>query len=402
VARFETTFAPYVPFGSRSLSLGDSGTDVAVLQAVYDLMLQTMNPPQGPMGQPVPITGRFDAATRQAVLNIQSYFGIGTDGVVGPATFFLFGQGVGAFTTYGGPVYGSRQLEPGASGGDVTILQNRLNTFRYAKIIGHPANGVFDSATAAAVVAFKQDAVANGDDGLPDNPIAGSGFFDASWLYTFAGGREIRPGRNGFDVVFVQALLAQLGFYGGRITGYYDAATQAAVTRFQSAQGITPDGHVGPVTFYRLGLASDQAAPSPLAIAWPPVTPPGVSVCSVGLVSQTPDLHPYGSATIAINLAEGFESLNVTGNLLPPPANFGTQFGQYAFTVTDPATGGIFGRGLMVQLPGQAEPADWAGSLSVGVQTIPRGRVTVYPTPAASETGPFGPAVLAGDLSTCH
>jgi hypothetical protein len=134
MALFDTTFAPYVPFGSRTLTSGATGTDVAVLQAVYNLMVDTMNPPQGPMGSPIPLTGTYDAATAEAVQNIQSYFGIAVDGIADPDTYFLFGQGVGAHTTYGGPVYGSRQLSVASTGGDVTILQNRLNVFRYATV----------------------------------------------------------------------------------------------------------------------------------------------------------------------------------------------------------------------------------------------------------------------------
>lgn len=70
MALFDTTFAPYVPFGARNLSSGASGTDVAVLQSIYNLFVQTMNPPLGPIGSPIAITGTFNAATRTAVLNI--------------------------------------------------------------------------------------------------------------------------------------------------------------------------------------------------------------------------------------------------------------------------------------------------------------------------------------------
>ena len=38
------------PFGSRNLNLGAKGTDVAIVQAVYNLMLATTNPPLGPVG----------------------------------------------------------------------------------------------------------------------------------------------------------------------------------------------------------------------------------------------------------------------------------------------------------------------------------------------------------------
>ena len=272
MALFETQYPPYVRFGSRYLSLQTPplrGTDVALVQTIYDLMLGTMNPPLGPMGSPIAVTGVFNSATRQAVRNIQSYFGLTVDGVVGPNTGFVFGQGTGSHVTYGGPVFDSRDLVQGNSGGDVTILQNRLNCFRYASIVGRPATGTFDAATAAAVLAFKNDAIANGDTGLGINATVGYGTYDAFFLYTFAGGRGIYTGRNGFDVVFVQVILKNLGYYAGHIDGYYGATTMNAVRAFQAHEGIGVDGVVGPGTFYHIGLNNVQAAPRPLAIAFP-------------------------------------------------------------------------------------------------------------------------------------
>jgi peptidoglycan hydrolase-like protein with peptidoglycan-binding domain len=401
MALFETTFGPYVPFGSRVLRRGDAGTDVAVLQAVYNLMLVTMNPPGGPIGSPVDVSGRFDARTEDAVRAIQSYFGLRVDGVAGPDTYFVYGQGVDAHVTYGGPAYGSRNLAVGSQGGDVIALQNRLNCFRYAGEVGRPATGVFDEATARAVVAFKEDAIANGDTGLPLNGAAGSGFFDATWLYALAGGRAIRSGRNGFDVVFLQLLLSTLGFYAGPLTGLYDAATEAAVRAFQKDAGITVDGVVGAETFFRLGRRNPNPAPAPLGIAWPPGATPAVSVCAAPLRSATPDLHPYGAAAHVVNLREGFESLDVTGNFLPDPSHFGARFGAYAFLLFAPGTGRLVTAQPMTRLSG-AEPEDWAGSYSPGVKSIPRGRVEVRPTPPGAPDGPYGPTVLVGSLSECH
>lgn len=399
MALFDSTFAPYYPFGSRTLSSGAQGTDVAVVQAVYNLMLKTMNPPQGPMGSSIQITGTYDAGTVQAVKNIQSYFGVTADGVVGSTTYFLFGQGVGENATYGGPVYGSRQLTQGMSGGDVTILQNRLNCFRYANILGGPASGTFDAATSQAVLAMKSDAEANGDTGFPDNAIAGYGYYDASWIYTVAGGRAIEVGRNGFDVVFLQAVLSGLGYYGGRLTGYYDASTVAAVRAFQTAQGISNDGVVGPVTFYHLGLNNDQAAPAPLAVAWPPSIVPEVSTCSVALVTPTADLHPYGMASLVVNQAEGFESLDVVGNMLALPSSYGS-YDSYQFTLEDPSTGAVLETEPMYLVQGDGNPGDWAGTFSPGVKTIPPGVVSIMPV--NSHTGSVGSAILSGMLAKCH
>jgi peptidoglycan hydrolase-like protein with peptidoglycan-binding domain len=397
VALFDTTFAPYVPFGSRTLTRGASGTDVAVLQAVYNLMVETMNPPQGPMGTTVPLTGTYDAATVQAVQNIQSYFGIAVDGIAGPNTYFLFGQGVGAHTTYGGPVYGSRQLSVGSTGGDVTILQNRLNLFRYASLVGHPANGNFDSATAGAVLAFKADAAAHGDIGFPSNGIAGFGFYDATWLYTSAGGRAVFSGRNGFDVVFLQALLAQLGYYSGRLTGYYDAATLAAVQAFQRVAGIAVDGVLGPQTYYHLGLANPVPAPAPVGIAWPVSVPPPppptpVSECSVALMPTPMAASAYGGA-LFVTVASGEFSVDVVGNRLPDPSAIGPSYTQYVFTVTN-ASGVVVYQSPLGQIP---TGPGYAGHLDGSrLATTAGGSTTVY---AATATGQLGPAVLTG--GTC-
>jgi peptidoglycan hydrolase-like protein with peptidoglycan-binding domain len=396
MALFEQLFPPVVSFGARTLVGGERGTDVAVLQTIYNQSLKVMNPPT-PIGPPVPVTGVYDQATRQAVRAVQSYFDLPADGVVGPDTYFVFGQGVGPHVTYGGPRYGSRTLSLGVSGGDVTVLQNRLNLFRYSSFLGGPADGVFGPRTAEAVRQFQQDAVANGDTGLAVDGVVGAATGDATWIYTYAGGRGLFVGRNGLDVVFLQLLLQRLGFYSGRIDGFFGAVTRAAVVAFQTAAGIAADGVVGPHTYFALGQRNQVAAPAPMPV--PPLVPaPGVEVCCVPLATATSDLHPYGSACLVLNGAEGFESLDVVGNLLPDPASFGSQFGQYAFQATDLRTGTVL-TFLMNQLP---TAGDWAGSYSPGVVDLRIGTVRVLPTAAGSTTGPFGPVVLSGDLSACR
>lgn len=390
MALFETTFPPYVAFGSRTLSQGNAGSDVAVIQSVYNLMLQTMNPPEGPMGSPITLTGTYDAATVQAVRNIQSFFGLSTDGIAGPATYFVFGQGVGANTTYGGPVYGSRELRQGNAGGDVTVLQNRLNCFRYASLIGKPATGTFDAATSTAVLAFKQDAAANGDTGFPDNAVAGSGFYAATWIYTFAGGRGIFPDRNGFDVVFVQVLLGRLGFYTGRVHGYYDAATQAAVTAYQRARGISADGIVGQETFYHFGLNNAVAAPQPLQLAWP-VTPTP-TLCSVALEPTTSAPSAFGSASL-LGVSAG--AVNIVGNNLPDPSTFYAG-GSYSYHVVT-CSGTVLAQGLMTSIGGSV----WAGSASINVTSARSATVTVRANPAGAVVS-TGPIVLTANFSTCR
>jgi hypothetical protein len=171
------------------------------------------------------------------------------------------------------------------------------------------------------------------------------------------------------------------------------------VVAFQTASGIAADGVVGPMTFYQLGLANPVPAPSPLGLSWPIAPAPTVRVCAIGLTSQTPDLHPYGEASLVINQAEGFESLDVVGNMLNAPYTYG-QYNGYLFTLTDPVSGRVIETIAMVQTSASINPGDWAGTFSPGVKTIPPGMVSIYPTNTA--TGQTGPVVLQGNLKDCR
>ncbi len=182
--------------------------------------------------------------------------------------------------------------------------------------------------------------------------------------------------------------------YSGRIHGYYDAATIAAVRAFQSANGISPSGIVDTVTFYHIGLNNLVTAPRPLGIAWPPQVPSVVTCCSP-LVSQIPSLETFGVAARLTNQDIGTVAMDVTGNALPAPSSFGPQYGQYAFVLTTPFN--TF-PALMVPL----SPDDWRGRLFSAVGSLPLGTVTIYPTPAAPSTGPYEPAVLSGTLVDCQ
>ncbi len=111
------------------LSLGQSGTDVAIFQAGSHLNKGVVC---RALGAPVGLDGDFNIATQQAVQGKRSYFGLTVYGIVGTQTLFVFEREVGPNTIYGDPVFGSRELSLGMTGGDVTILQNRINGFRYA------------------------------------------------------------------------------------------------------------------------------------------------------------------------------------------------------------------------------------------------------------------------------
>ena len=73
-------------------------------------------------------------------------------------------------------------------------------------------------------------------------------------------------------IIAIQNALAREGFYSGKPTGKWDAATSQAMRNFQTAQGLTPTGKLGALSLQRLGLGSEVAglaAPLPQANARP-------------------------------------------------------------------------------------------------------------------------------------
>ncbi|PSR24560.1 MAG: hypothetical protein C7B47_14430 [Sulfobacillus thermosulfidooxidans] len=247
---------PRVSFGSRVLRLKRpllTGTDVKVFQRLYNTLLELMNPPNGPMGSPIPITGVFDRESQKAAANIQSYFGICVDGIVGPQTYRVMGQDNHA---YGGPAFGSRNLAAPITGGDVIVLQNRLNCLRYATILNQAATGDFDTPTSKAVLAFQGDNIVYRHWDIAFDGNVGPDTFDILWITAITGGRTLHEGINGFDTAGLQVILQNLGFYSGRIDGYFGSVTRHAVKHFQEAFGITADGICGPQTFYALGRSN--------------------------------------------------------------------------------------------------------------------------------------------------
>lgn len=77
----------------------------------------------------------------------------------------------------------------------------------------------------------------------------------------------LAEGSQGTAVRSLQQQLQVLGYYRGAISGNFDAATKEAVIRFQRAQGLAPDGIVGPRTLALLLQARPPApAPPPIAL----------------------------------------------------------------------------------------------------------------------------------------
>lgn len=98
----------------------------------------------------------------------------------------------------------------------------------------------------------------------------------------------LRPGSEGSTVSELQAALKLLGYYTDVVDGVYRESTAIAVSQFQQAAGLTPDGVTGPATWNRLF----------------PSTPP-----SVVRSSPTPSSNPASvrpSPTSSNNSASSF------------------------------------------------------------------------------------------------
>ncbi len=80
----------------------------------------------------------------------------------------------------------------------------------------------------------------------------------------------LQQGTRGQEVTELQAVLKLMGFYTGPVDGIYSEGTVRAVSAFQQAAGLTPDGIVGEGTWNRL------FPPSPGAVASGVVNPGSV------------------------------------------------------------------------------------------------------------------------------
>ncbi len=78
----------------------------------------------------------------------------------------------------------------------------------------------------------------------------------------------LRPGSTGDEVMHLQQVLAQLGFFSATPNGTYGPATTKAVMKFQAAHGLDQLGVVGPSTraaLNALGTGAASGIPTPVA-----------------------------------------------------------------------------------------------------------------------------------------
>lgn len=235
----------YITLGSRTLKEGSIGTDVELLQNHLKVLPE-------PMGSQIKEKSFFGVETKFAVKKFQKYFKLKIDGIVGSKTYLTLGILTGPYLNVHEKLFGSRVMNLGDSGNDVMILQNRLITTAkvFTEAMGYPATKKFDANTQKTVKAFQSDVH------LKVDGIAGPRTVYHIYIYAGMGGRFLQKShkqRNkGYDVYFLQRNLNLLGYYHGKLDGYFGPLTELAVKKLQKNAKIKIDGLVGSQTFYHL------------------------------------------------------------------------------------------------------------------------------------------------------
>lgn len=255
-----------------TLKRGSTGTSVSILQR----QLSRIAKDYPAFGKPE-VTGTFDATTEQAVKNFQKQFSLTADGLVGKATWYkisfiyvsvkdlaeLTSEGETATGTESSGSWPGVVLRRGSKGSDVEQVQfwlSELAQFNSA-LPDLTVDGSFGAATEKAVKIFQQE------QGLTADGVVGQATWDAlyaAWLDmqsdlggTAWPGVVLRRGDTGMEVRLVQYWLRLASdnysaLSAVNVDGNFGAATEKAVTGFQSLFGLTADGLVGRTTWNKL------------------------------------------------------------------------------------------------------------------------------------------------------
>ena len=221
-------------------------------------------------------TGYFGTITEDAVIDYQKSNGLQVDGKAGPETLGSLGltDGSSGSTGTGSTASSDDVLKLGSRGDMVSTLQQKLKNegyYTYSEITGY-----YGPITQKAVIAYQKAK------GLPQTGVAASmtldalgmtgGSTEASPEDTSSGSGSLRVGDRNDEVVKVQTILRDKGYFRTNVTGYFGSITEAAVIAFQKDYGIDPIGVVGPQTraaLFGSGSSSNSNANSSNSAAEP-------------------------------------------------------------------------------------------------------------------------------------
>ena len=191
------------------------------------------------LGYPVNLTARYDYATEAAVREFQRINGLAVDGIAGKDTqtklYSVSARPYGSSTPTLYPV-----LVRGDRGSAVTRLQQRLRELGYYTI---SVDGIYGVGTQSAVRAFQRinnlTQTGTADSYTQEVLFSAVALPVNSYTTSYV---HLERGDRGSAVTRLQSRLAALGYYSGSLDGIYGSATQSAVRRFQSRNGIYATG----------------------------------------------------------------------------------------------------------------------------------------------------------------
>ncbi len=253
------------------LSEGSTGSDVIELQFIIDYVS-----PFYPTIPTVIKDGVFGPITKNAVIEFQKTFGLVDDGVVGVSTWNMLYEvirgikqnapipSVELVPPTGAAPYPGIPLSFGSVGPNVRLMESYLNTIRivYTSIPFTIVNGVFDESTRISVVAFQQEFVLTPDGVI--GPITWNKIVEQYLLVTGQmsvslqfPGTPLEVGSTGSNVSLMQGFLSELrkpypSLPPVTVDGVFSTQTEAAVIAFQRLLNLTPNGIIGPATWYAI------------------------------------------------------------------------------------------------------------------------------------------------------
>ncbi len=140
--------------------------------------------------------------------------------------------------------------------------------------------------------------------------------------------RQLQVGMSGSDVSSVQTFLARdVTLYPqGLVTGYFGFLTKAAVSRFQTRNGISPVGRIGPATLPVLNFQMSAAGGVSNSTPAPTIGNVAINVSrNVAVINWNTDELARGVvyySTSPLGIYERTNSVDVTGNSVMSDASF--------------------------------------------------------------------------------
>ncbi len=191
------------------------------------------------LGYPVNLTARYDYATEAAVREFQRVNGLAVDGIAGKDTQTkLYSVSARPYDSSTPTLY--PVLVRGDRGSAVTRLQQRLRELGYYTI---SVDGIYGVGTQSAVRAFQRinnlTQTGTADSYTQEVLFSAAALPVNSYTTSYV---NLERGDRGSAVTRLQSRLAALGYYSGSLDGIYGSATQSAVRRFQSRNGIHATG----------------------------------------------------------------------------------------------------------------------------------------------------------------